>query len=85
MDKMTVLKMIQEAGNKVAEAMGIVEQLGAENGITVRFEKVPREVTVSELAEMAGVDYAMLADVFDLIWDYELTVVEDDEDEFPDD
>ena len=85
MDKMTVLKMVQEAGNKVAEAMGIVEQLGAENGITVRFEKVPREVTVSELAEMAGVDYEMLAVVFDLIWDYELTVVEDDEDEYPDD
>lgn len=78
MDKEKILRKIQEAGNKVTEAMNLVVEAGQEAGINVSF--TPKSVTLEELARIVSAETALkescvleaLETAFDILEDQQL-------------
>ena len=88
-EKMKALEVLKEACNKVTDAMNAIEDFAEEYGINVSFEKGPKEVTVEDLGEMVAEELHMkpscaaaaVACAFDLIREYDLIVLDGEEDD----
>jgi len=88
-EKMKALEVLKDACNKVTDAMNAIEDFAKAYGMDVNFEKGPKEVTVEDLGKMVAGKLQMkpscaaaaVACAFDLIREYDLIVLDGEEDD----